>query len=145
MDWLGIGVLLIGIALLILVIILIKPLGKLSGVLESLQKTTDDLPETITEVTDQATQLLQTGNETLSNVNDQVTEISPVFQIVGDIGHVAREFTSKAVDKTVALKQQTSAATEVSNRKKYEGLYGLLSFILFFTERKKDIKNALPK
>lgn len=145
MDWLGIGVLLIGIALLVLVIILLKPLNKLSDVLESVQQTTDKLPETVTDVTEQATQLLQTGNETLSNVNNQVTEISPVFQIVGDVGSTARAFTSAAVDKTVALKQQTSAATEASKRKKYEGLYGLLSFILFFTERKKEVKNAVPK
>lgn len=144
MDWLGIGVLLIGVALLILVIVLIKPLSRLSNVLASVQKTTDDLPEKLTDVTGQAKTVLQTGNETIANVNDQVHQVSPVFHVVHDIGEASRELTSAALDKTMAFKQQTSDAKDFSQRKKYEGLYGLLSLIYYFSQKKDALKKTLP-
>ena len=49
MDWLGIGVFIIGIALFVLVIILIKPLMKLANVLSSVQQSTDRLPKILDE------------------------------------------------------------------------------------------------
>jgi len=145
MDWLGIGVLVIGIAFLILVVFLLKPLRKLSEVLESVQKTTDHLPETLTEITGQATMVLQTSNETIANVNSQVKEISPIFHIAGDVGVAARELTSSALDKTIAFKQKTSEGKEFSQSKKYQGLYGFLSLLYFFTQKKDEIKHTLPK
>ena len=144
MDWLGIGVLIIGIAFLILVIVLIKPLGKLTTVLEDVQKTTDRLPNTLTDVTGQATTVLQTGNKTIENVNDKVNQMSPLFQIVGDVGQASREFTSAAVDKTIEFKQHTSEAHALSQRNKYEGFYGLLSLVYYLVQRKSELKKAIP-
>ena len=145
MDWLGIGVLIIGIALLILVILLIKPLNKLAGVLDNLYKTTDNLPKSLTDITGQATTILQTGNETIENVNNQVNEFHPLFKIVGDVGEASQELTAKALDKTMALKENTSAATELSQRKQYEGLFGLASVLFYLSQKKKDIKDVLPE
>lgn len=144
MDWLGIGVLLIGIAFLVLVIFLLKPLSKLSDVLESVQKTTDQLPETLTDITGQAATVLHTSNETIGNVNNQVKEISPIFQIAGDVGVAARELSSATLDKTMTFKQNTSGAKDLSQRKKYAGLYGLLSILFYFSQKKDEIKRALP-
>ena len=145
MDWLGIGVLIIGVALLILVFFLIKPLNKLTGILENLQQTTENLPSTLTEVTGQATTVLHTGNETIENVNKQVKEFQPLFQIVGDVGEASQQLTATALEKTISLKQNTSAANEFSHRKQYEGLFGLISVLFYLSEKKKDIKNVIPK
>ena len=145
MDWLGIGVLIIGVALLILVISLIKPLNKLAGVLDNLQQTTDSLPGTLTEITGQTTTILHTGNETIENVNNQVKEFQPLFKIVGDVGEASQQLTATALEKTMSLKQNTSAANELSHRKQYEGLFGLLSVIFYLSEKKKDIKKAIPE
>lgn len=145
MDWLGIGVLIIGIALLILVIVLIRPLNKLAGVLDNLQKTTDTLPKTLTDITGQTTEILSTGNKTIENVNNQVKEFQPLFEIVGDVGAASQQLTAKALDKTISLKENTSAASDYTQRKQYQGLFGLASVLFYFSQRKKDIKNALPK
>ena len=145
MDWLGIGVLVIGVALLILVFILIKPLNKLTGILENLQQTTEKLPNKLTEVTGQATTVLHTGNETIENVNNQVKEFQPLFQIVGDVGEASQQLTATALDKTMSLKQNTTAANDLSQRKQYEGIFGLLSVFFYLSQKRKDIKNALPK
>ena len=141
MDWLGIGVLIIGIAFAVLVIFLLKPIKKLSDVLASLQQTTDRLPEVFDDMTQQTSTVLQTSNSTLVNVNEQVNEISPLFHILGDAGEAARKLTSAALDKTNTLKQQTGSAKEFVRREKYEGyLWASVIFILSFTEREKKLK-----
>lgn len=145
MDWLGIGVLIIGIAFLILVFVLIKPLMKLTTVLESLQITTDQLPTILTDVTGQATEVFKKGNETLVNVNNQVKEINPLFQIVNDAGEASRDFSEMALEKTFTLKKKTSEAKEFTQRKRFQGLYGLLAFVYYLSQRKEIIKEQLVK
>ncbi len=145
MDWLGIGVLIIGITFAILVIILVKPINKLASVLDSLQQTTDRLPKVLDDVTSQATTALQASNATLGNVNKQVSEISPLFHIIGDAGKEAEKFTSYALDKTTTLKQQTNSAKEFVKSKKYEGIFGLLSFLFFLSQKRQEISETMPK
>ncbi|WP_438318618.1 DUF948 domain-containing protein [Sporosarcina sp. FA9] len=145
MDWLGIGVLIIGIAFMILVFLLIKPLMKLTTVLESLQKTTDQLPSMLSDVTGQASEVFQKGNETLVNVNNQVKEINPLFQIVQDAGEASRDFSEMALEKTFALKKNTSEAKEFTQRKRFQGLYGLLAFVYYLSQKKEIIKEQLVK
>ena len=65
MGLLEIGVLIIGIAFAVLVLFLIKPIKKLTDVLEDLKKTTEKLPESFIKVTEQTTVLLQEGNKTI--------------------------------------------------------------------------------
>lgn len=145
MDWLGIGLLIIGVSLLILVFFLIKPLNKLANVLDSLQQTTDKLPETLTDVSEQATAVLHSGNDAIENVNKQVNEFQPLFKIVRDVGEASQELTATALEKTVALKQNTSEANELVHRKQYEGLFGVLSMFYYLSQKKAEIKKALPK
>lgn len=145
MDWLGIGVLIIGIAFAVLVIYLLKPIKKLASVLGSLQQTTDRLPKVLDDVTSQATTVLQASNTTLANVNQQVTDISPVFHIIGEVGKEAEKFTSAALDKTTSLKQQTTGAKEFVTSKKYEGIFGLLSFLFFLSQKRHEISEKMPK
>ena len=145
MDWLGIGVLIIGITFAILVIFLLKPINKLASILESLQKTTDHLPKVLDDVTSQASTVLQASNATLGNVNEQVSEISPLFHIVGEAGKAAEKLTSATLDKTTTLKQQTNGAKEFVTSKKYEGIFGLLSFLFFLSQKRQEISETMPK
>lgn len=140
MDWLGIGVLIIGIAFAVLVVILIKPLKNLGDVTENLKETTAKLPGTMETVTGQAQLVLNTSNETIGNVNQQVNEITPLFQIVGDTGEAARSLTNSALEKTIKLKSRTTDAANLSRRERYQGLYGLLSFLYYLKENKQEIK-----
>ncbi len=145
MDWLGIGVLIIGIAFAVLVIFLLKPISTLSDVLKSLQQTTDRLPEVLDDVTTQASTVLQTSNATLGNVNEQVSEISPLFHIVGDAGKAAEKLTAAALNKTTTLKQQTDDAKKFVKHEKYEGVYGLLSFLFYLSQKRQEIQETIPK
>ncbi|ARK20394.1 DUF948 domain-containing protein [Sporosarcina sp. P26b] len=145
MDWvLGIGVLLIGIALLIVAIVLIKPLGKLTEVLESVKKTTDTLPSTVAEVTGQTQQILHTTNDTISNVNKQIYEVTPVFQIVGDVGEASREVTTAALDTTIRFKDRVGHAGEFVREKEYKGLYGVATLAFYLMQQRKELKKMRP-
>lgn len=145
MDWLGFGVLIIGIAFAALVIILIKPLGKLTNAIEGLEETTKRLPSILGDSANQAHEAFGKVNDTLANVNEQVKSINPVFHIVKDAGEASRQLTSVALEKTIAMKKSTSEAQAFTERKKYQGLYGILSFIFYISQRKKDLKNAFDK
>lgn len=145
MDWLGIGVLIIGIAFAILVIFLLKPVTQLASVLGSLQETTDQLPKVLDDITNQATTVLKASNTTLENVNQQVTDISPLFHIIGDVGKEAEMLTSAALDKTTSFKQQTTGSKEFATNKKYEGIFGLLSFLFFLSQKRHQISERMPK
>jgi uncharacterized protein YoxC len=136
MGLLEIGVLIIGIAFGVLVLFLIKPIKKLTDVLENLKNTTEKLPESLVTITDQTTSVLQEGNKTIEYLNDQVKELRPIFEIVGDVGEASQELTHSTLQKTIALKQKTSDAVEFTNRKQYEGLFGLLSMIYYLSQNK---------
>ncbi|WOV85699.1 DUF948 domain-containing protein [Sporosarcina jeotgali] len=140
MDWMGIGVLVIGIAFAVLVVILIKPLKKLGDVMENLKQTTEKLPNVMDDVTGQAQLVLNTSNETIGNVNQQVNEITPLFKIVGDTGEAARSLTQSALIKTNTLKENTADAANLTRREKYQGLYGFLSFLFYLQQNKKEVK-----
>jgi uncharacterized protein YoxC len=118
------------------VLFLIKPIKKLTDVLENLKNTTEKLPESLVTITDQTTSVLQEGNKTIENLNDQVKELRPIFEIVGDVGEASQELTHSTLQKTIALKQKTSDAVEFTNRKQYEGLFGLLSMIYYLSQNK---------
>lgn len=143
MDWLGIGVLIIGIAFAALVIILIKPINKLTNTLEGLEQTTKRLPSVLDDGANQAHEAFGKVNDTLTNVTEQVKSINPVFLIVKDIGEASRQLTSVALEKTIAMKESTSEAKAFTDQKKYQGLYGILSFVFYLSQRKKDLQNAL--
>lgn len=145
MDWLGIGVLLIGIALLIISFVLIKPLSKLSDLLGSVQKTTDRLPTTVTTITEQTKSILTTTNDTLSNVNQQVVKVNPFMDIVEEVGEASHHIAAKTLDRSQSLKEKAAFNREVAQKQKYEGLYSLVSFIFVLLENKSNVKNSIQK
>ncbi|PAV27856.1 hypothetical protein CIL05_19435 [Virgibacillus profundi] len=139
MDWLGIGVLVIGVALLVLVILLIKPLNKLAGVFANLQKTTDELPQTVVDVTSQAKEAIGAGTDTLKQINTQLKELSPLFYIVGDVGRATNQMSSSMVDAVTKMESKTTAANDLTHRKNLEGLYGALTLGFFIFQKSREL------
>lgn len=136
MDWLGIGVLIIGIAFAGLTLLLIKPIRKLTEALDGVKQVSERLPQLVDDLSHQTTEVMQSSNATFATVNEQVKEVSPLFHMIGDTGEATRKLTLSALGKANGLKSNTSEASEFTRREKYEGLYGLLSFIYFLSERK---------
>lgn len=130
MFWLGIGVLIIGIALLILSLVLIKPLFKLAGVFGSIQKTTESLPNQMEEVTSQTTKMITTGTETLHQVNQQIAKVTPIMNTVGDIGRATNQLSSSIANKVNKVDGNKSEKISL------EGFYGLAALIYLLFKRK---------
>lgn len=132
MLWIGIGILIIGLALLILSIVLIKPLFKLAGVLGSVQKTTDALPQHLGDLTSQATNAITTGTDTLHKVNSQIEKLTPLFTMVGDVGRATNKLSSsisKKVNKVDGTMEDRPSVT-------LEGFYGLIALIYLLFKKK---------
>ncbi|MGJ9460338.1 DUF948 domain-containing protein [Oceanobacillus sp. CF4.6] len=141
MIWVGIGLIIIGIAFMALVVFLIKPLNNLAGVFSSLQKTTDELPKTVDEITLQATKTMGTSVETLDQVNNQVKELSPLFHIVGDAGRATNQLTSTMVNAVDDMKVNTQNGNDFATRKNLEGFYGALTLGYILFQKNKEMKN----
>lgn len=135
MTWVGIGLIIIGVALLGLAAVLFKPLTKLAGVFSSLQKTTDQLPEKMESITSQTTEVLGTSVETLHQLNAQVKELSPVLHIVGDAGRATNQLTSSMLDAVEGMKENTDGARDFATRRNLEGLYGALTLGYFLFQK----------
>lgn len=135
MDWLGIGVFIIGLAFLVLVIVLIKPLLKLAGVLESTRQTTDQLPKLLDDGATQAYEVFQQVNTTLENVNEQINTVQPLFQIIGDVGESSRQYTSKWLNNSVE-KESIAAGKEK------KGFYEVAAFVLQLIQKKNEITHT---
>ena len=143
MDWLGIGVLIIGVAFAVLVIMLIKPINKLSETLDNVEKTTNQLPSLMNDVSQKTAELLDNGNSTLKQVNKSAKEIDPYFSIIGDVGEASHELTTTALHKATEWKTKTTGAKQFVQKEKYAGLFGVLSFFQFLKERKQITKTSI--
>lgn len=137
MTWVGIGLIIIGIALLGLVGVLIKPLTKATAVLSDIKKTTKDLPETVNGITTQVNEALDTGVDTIQQINLQLKELTPIFYLVGDVGRTTQQLSSKMVH-TVEDFEQTEPESFVS-RKNLESLYGAFTLGAMIFQKAKEM------
>ncbi|MFA1822942.1 DUF948 domain-containing protein [Virgibacillus oceani] len=126
MDWVGIGVTVIGVAFLALVILLIKPLRNLTGVLANLKKTTATLPNQVGAVMTKAAEAIQQGKEMASEVNGKMKELNPLFAIIGNIGRTLNALSSYILN--VVSKVNTSTTPLMDRMLKREHMEALLSF-----------------
>ncbi|WP_077706618.1 DUF948 domain-containing protein [Virgibacillus dokdonensis] len=137
MDWLGLGVTILGVAFLILAILLMKPLFHLAGVLRSLQTTTDKLPEQVEEITNQATDTISTGHETLHELNKQVKELTPIFHLVGDASKAAKATSSTVVDAIMKVQGSSTEGNGFTKKHHLEGIYGLATLTYYAIKQSK--------
>ncbi|MCA1012256.1 DUF948 domain-containing protein [Halobacillus halophilus] len=142
MDYLGIGVLIIGIAFAIVSIFLIKALNNLANVLGGVRKTVDQLPEQLDSVMKETSNVLNNGNDTLADVNEKIRALSPLFYIVGDIGESSRKLTSSLVDMTHSMKESTHEGEQKINEEGWRGIYGALALTYYLTQKRKELKTA---
>lgn len=139
MIWVGIGLIIIGLALLVLVGVLIKPLIKVSGVLSDMKKTTKDLPETVNELTTQVSEAMDTGVDTLQQINLQLKELTPIFYLVGDVGRATQQLSTNMVHAVEDFKKKETA--DFASRRNLEGLYGALTLGIMVFKSAKDFNN----
>ena len=98
MDLVGIGVLLIGIAFLVLAIYFARVLNNLASVISGVDKTVEQLPIQLDKILNESGILLHNSDDTLADVNEKLETLTPYFRIVGDIGESTRTLSSSLVD-----------------------------------------------
>ena len=139
MVWIGIGLIIIGLALLALVGVLIKPLTKASAVLNDVKQTTKNLPETVNGVTTQVNEVLHTGVDTLQQVNLQLKELTPIFYLVGDVGRATQQLSSNMVNAVEDFEEKEPPS--LTSRKNLEGLYGAVTLGMMIFQKAKEFSD----
>ncbi|MBH0230315.1 DUF948 domain-containing protein [Halobacillus yeomjeoni] len=142
MDFLGIGVLIIGIAFAVVSIFIIKALNNLAKVLGGVNKTVEQLPEQLDSVMKETSNVIHNSNDTLADVNEKIRALSPLFYIVGDIGESSRKLTSSLVDMTYSMKNSTHEGEQKVNEEGWRGIYGALALSYYLIQRRKALKSV---
>ncbi|WP_087975103.1 DUF948 domain-containing protein [Oceanobacillus rekensis] len=142
MTLVGIGVLLIGLAFIILAIFIGHVLNNLAGVLRGIDKTVQQLPNQLDDIFKETGNMISESNNTLADVNDKLHQLSPLFYIMGDVGNATRKFSSSLVDVTDSLKTKTDGGKHVSADNKLGGLYGSFALGYYWLKKRRDLKTA---
>ncbi|MFD1363567.1 DUF948 domain-containing protein [Lentibacillus salinarum] len=94
MSLTGIGVILIGVAFLVVAVYLAWTLNNLANVLRGIEKTVEQMPDQLDDIFRETGQMLNQTNVTISQVNDQLRTLSPLFYMAHDVGEMSRKLTS---------------------------------------------------
>ncbi|AXH99266.1 DUF948 domain-containing protein [Sporosarcina sp. PTS2304] len=142
MDLVGIGVILIGIAFIILAIYFAKVLQQVGNILQDVDKTVGELPRQLDGILDETGTLLKNSNDSLVDLNTKIENLTPLFQVVGDLGQSTHMLTSSLVDVTSSV-QQKGMHTDVSDQnKKLGSLYGSAMLGYYIFKKRKESGNT---
>ncbi|HLR63217.1 MAG TPA: DUF948 domain-containing protein [Lentibacillus sp.] len=134
MDWVGIGVIIIGLAMLGLVFLLIKPLKNLTEVLAGVQKTTNNLPNQVADIMTNLKTALSSANDTIKQLNEQLGKLVPIFQIIGNIGKSLQHLFS--IMTKINDDMQCKTDNSLMERYHLEGIYGVMALGYGLYQRK---------
>ncbi|MFC2949236.1 DUF948 domain-containing protein [Virgibacillus sediminis] len=137
----GIGVLLIGIAFLILAIFLANTLQHMAGMLKGVEKTVDRLPDQLDDVMKETGVLISESNNTLADVNEKMKQLTPFFEMAGDMGDATRKLSSSLVDMTETMKNKTEEASGISGKNNLGGLYGSFALGYYLLQKGRRAKS----
>lgn len=140
MTLVGVGVLLIGVAFLVLAVFLAHVLNNLAGVLDGVDKTIQQLPGQLDEMLTETSNIIRESNQTLADVNLKMEQMSPLFYIVGDVGNATRKLTSSLVDITDSMKEKTEAGKGIADTNKLGGIYGSFALGYYWLKRREQLK-----
>lgn len=145
MDYTGIGVLLMGIALLVFAIYLARVLNKFANVIEGVDKTVEQLPKQLDNILKETSNIIHHSNATLVDVNEKLGTLTPYFHIVGDIGESTRTLSSSLVDVTKSAKKKMDKTDAETQNKRLGGLYGSVAIGYYLVQKRKEMKTGIAK
>ncbi|QKY70988.1 DUF948 domain-containing protein [Lentibacillus sp. CBA3610] len=137
MDWAGLGIIIIGIALLGLAFLLVKPLKKLTEVLSGLQNTTNALPTQVADVMAGTKNTLNAANGTIQQMNEQIDKLKPVFQLIRNTVMALQNLFNVMASINDDMKAKTN--NPMMRRYNLEGIYGVmaLGYVIFQRQKAK--------
>lgn len=103
----GIGVILIGVAFLVLAVYLSWTLNNLANVLRGIEKTVDHLPDQLDDIFRETGTLINNTNDTITDVNKKLRTISPLFYIAEDVGEMSRKLTTPLANFSVSMEKKS--------------------------------------
>lgn len=145
MSMTGIGVLLIGIAFLILSIYLARVLNNTALILEGVGRTVEQLPNQLDNVLNETGRMIENSNDTLADVNEKLGTLTPLFHIVGDVGESTRKFASSVNDFAGSVKKKTDSVDEETRNKRIGGIYGSAALAFYTIRKSKERKKGSLK
>ncbi|QKY70987.1 DUF948 domain-containing protein [Lentibacillus sp. CBA3610] len=112
MSLTGIGVILIGVAFLVMAVYLAWTLNNLANVLRGIEKTVEQMPAQLDDIFRETTQMLNQTNVTISEVNDKLRTLSPLFYMVNDVGEMSRKMTTPLAKFSVNMNKKAEKNEE---------------------------------
>ncbi|KMK77309.1 DUF948 domain-containing protein [Alkalihalobacillus pseudalcaliphilus] len=143
MEWLGIGVFIIALALAVGIGFLIPVLNKLTKTLDQTAQVIGQAEKSITEVTGEVKLVLYNTNETLLDVNQKVRKLDPIFDTIEDAGNASHHLTSTLAHFTEEKMNHVKTGVDVTKQKNVKGFVRAVAFIYYLRKKKKE-RNVDP-
>lgn len=140
MTLIGVGVIIIGVAAIILAIFIGHTLNNLASVLRGVDHTVQKLPEQLDGIFKETSEVIHESNQTLADFNDKLQQLSPLFYMIGDVGNATRKFSSSLVDVTDSVKTRTEAGRDISEKNNLGGLYGSFALGYYWLKKRREMK-----
>ncbi|WP_147803995.1 DUF948 domain-containing protein [Alkalicoccus halolimnae] len=138
MDWIGIGVFIIAVALLIGVLFLLPVLKKLADTLGNTAETVLTLNKSLGEMTSETSLILYNTNETLVDLNTKIGKLNPLFDIIHDTGEAAHHLTGTLASYTSVKHDRAEAGINFIDKKDLEGIMRGAAFIYYLRQVKRE-------
>lgn len=138
----GLGVLLIGIGAVIAAVMIGRFLLKLSRLVQSLDETVVRLPRQAEGIMMQTGSLIMQSNEAIADLNGKVGELTPYFQLVGDIGRETEPLAKTLEEKSIKLGLKTNELDPNTEKQLFKNGYGSLLLGYFLVKKGKELKRV---
>ncbi|CAM3051809.1 DUF948 domain-containing protein [Filibacter tadaridae] len=142
MNLTGIGVLLIGVAFLVLAIFFARVLNNFSSILRGVDKTVEQLPNQLDSILNETGSLIQNSNNTLADVNEKLGTLTPLFNIVGDVGESTRTLSASLVDAAASAKKKMDKVDVQAKNERLGSTYGSAALGFYLLTKRNDAKKV---
>jgi len=142
MNLSGLGVLIIGIAFVILAIILGRIMLKAASALKSADILAQQTPKQIYRVMDETSDIMRYGNDALQDLNTKMRELSPLFYLVGDLGNSTESASLWVQQQAQKLNRESDELSAETENKIGNNAYGSIALVMYLLKKRKEIQRV---
>lgn len=138
----GLGVLIIGIAFVILAVILGRMLLKAASTLKSADVIAQRMPQQVYRVMDETADMMRYGNDALQDLNTKMRELTPLFYLVGDLGNSTESASLWVQQQAQKLNRESDELSAETESKIGNNAYGSIALVMYLLKKRKELQRV---
>jgi len=138
----GLGVLIIGIAFIILAVILGRIMLKAASTLKSADVIALRMPKQVYRVLDETADTMRYGNDALQDLNTKMREMTPLFYLVGDLGNSTESASLWVQQQALKLNRESDELSAETENKIGNNAFGSIAIVMYLLKKRKELQRV---